>query len=311
MAKRDFYEVLGVTREATADEIKRAYRKLARKYHPDLNPGDKKAESSFKEVQEAYDILSDSSKRDQYDRFGAAGFEQGEAGPRSRSYSWSNRQGGGPQGGFEFEGGGFEDILGGLFGGRFGKGGRRGGQAFTDMPGEDVETELKIPFLKAVQGGDIDVEISGRDSKRLSIKIPPGVHDGARLRLAGKGRVSPTGGQAGDLIVLVRVEPHPTFTRQGHDIYVEVPVSIGEAVLGASIDVPTLDGTILVTVPPGTSSGQKLRLRGKGVTHREGRGDQYVLVKVVVPKTIDDESRKLIEEFSKRNPANPRRAANG
>lgn len=308
MAKRDFYEVLGVTREATADEIKRAYRKLARKYHPDLNPNDKKAEASFKEVQEAYDVLSDSSKRDQYDRFGAAGFEQGEAGPRSRSYTWSSRQGGGPQGGFEYEGGGgFEDILGGLFGGRFGRGGGRRGPAFADMPGEDVETELKIPFLKAVQGGDIDVEVSGRDSKRLSIKIPPGVHDGARLRLAGKGRPSPTGGAAGDLIVLVRVEPHPVFTRKGNDVYVEVPVSIGEAVLGASIDVPTLDGTILVSVPPGTSSGQKLRLRGKGVPGKQGRGDQYVLVKIVVPKTVDEESRKLIEEFSQKNPANPRR----
>lgn len=308
MAKRDFYEVLGVSREASPDEIKRAYRKLARKYHPDLNPGDKKAETSFKEVQEAYDVLSDTSKRDQYDRFGATGFEQGEPGPRSRSYTWSSR--GGPREEGEFgEGiGGLDDLLGGLFGGRGGRARRGGFSSFEQMPGEDVETELSIPFLTAVRGGEIEIEMTGREVKRLAVKIPPGVQDGAKLRLAGKGRPSAGHGRPGDLIVLVRVLPHAYFTRQGNDIYVEVPITVSEAMLGASIDVPTLDGLIGVTVPPGTSSGQKLRLRGKGGSTKEGtRGDQYVQVKVMVPKSMDDESKNLIQEFARRNPLNPRK----
>lgn len=313
MAKRDFYETLGVSREATPDEIKRAYRKLARKYHPDLNPGDKKAEASFKEIQEAYDVLGDAKKRDQYDRFGAAGFEQAEPGPRTRSYTWSSRQGS-PRPDFEAgEGfGGFDDLLSGLFRGAGGaRGAGRGRGGFADMPGDDIETELSIPFLKAMQGGEIDVELSGRETKRLTIKIPPGVQDGARLRLAGKGRLSPTGGRPGDLIALVRVQPHPHFTRQGSDIYLEAPVTLAEATLGASIDVPTLDGKISIAIPPGTSSGQKLRLRGKGAPTKSGeRGDQYVLIRIMVPKTINDESKTLIAQFDQLNPIDPRRDLN-
>lgn len=305
MANVDYYKTLEVSREATPDEIKKAYRKLARKYHPDLHPGDKKAEAEFKKVQEAYDVLSDPDKRDQYDRFGSAAFEQGGAGPRSRTYTWSNQ--GGPNVHFDFGGDvGMEDILSGLFGGRGRGAGSRWG-AGASMPGADVETQLTVPFRTAVMGGELDVTLPGK-GERLSITIPPGVGDGARLRLAGKGQPSPFGGPPGDLYVLVRVEPHPYFTRKGADIHVEVPVTISEAVLGGTVDVPTLDGTLSVTIPPGTSSGQKLRLRGKGGKMKSGeRGDQYVQVKVVVPKNVDAESRRLIEEFSRKNPMEPRR----
>lgn len=307
MAKRDFYDVLGVKREASAEEIKKAYRNLARKFHPDLHPGDKKAEKNFKEVQEAYDVLSDQDKRDQYDRFGNAAFEQGGPGPRSQNYTWSNQ--GSPEMQFDFGEGGLGDILGGLFGGRGRKGGGAGGT--QDIPGDDIETELSIPFRTAVMGGDLDITISGNGpGQRLTVTIPPGVNDGARLRLAGKGRPSPTKGRSGDLYVLVRVEPHGFFTRNGRDVYLDAPISISEAVLGTSMDVPTLEGTVTVAVPPGASSGQKLRIRGKGGPSKDGeRGDQYVQIKVVSPKSVDDESKRLIEQFARRNPMNPRENA--
>ena len=299
MAKRDYYDILGVRREATADEIKRSYRKLARNYHPDLHPGDKQAEAKFKELQEAYDVIGDADKRGQYDRFGSAAFEQGGPGPRSRTYSWSGQ--GGPSEGAGFAG--FEDVLGGLFGGR----GAKGGGRFAEFPGEDIEAEISIPFRVAVLGGDIDVELSGPTRKKLSIKIPPEVADGARLRLAGKGAAGSAGGRPGDLYVHVQVQPHPYFTRKGADLYVEVPITIAEASLGATIDVPTLDGALTVDVPAGASSGQKLRLRGKGgSTKAGGKGDQYVQVKIVVPKSLDEESERLLREFAERNPMNPR-----
>lgn len=312
MAKRDYYETLGVKREASADEIKKAYRKLARKYHPDLNPGDKTAESNFKEVQEAYDVLADATKRDQYDRFGTAAFESGPGpGGRSQSYSWSNQAG--PEVQFDFGDSGIniEEMLGGLFGERGpagrGRGGRRGAR-FAQVPGADIETELTVPFRTAAMGGEIEVSLAGERTQRLSVTIPPGVSDGARLRLAGKGQPSPAGGRPGDLIILIRVEPHPFFRREGDDIYIDVPITVAEAALGAPIEVPTLEGTLTITVPPGTSSGQKLRLRGKGGKKKTGdRGDQYAVMKIVLPKQLDETSRRLIEEFAQRNPLEPRR----
>lgn len=314
MAKTDYYEILGVKREATADEIKSAYRKLARQYHPDLHPGDKTAEAKFKEVQAAYDVLGDSDKRDQYDRFGSASFEPGGEGSRSYHYSWSNQGRGGPEAEYE-SAGGFDDILSSLFGGRAYAGGQAGGRKgsagfdFQDFPGQDAETELTVPFRTAVLGGELEVTISGGSNSHLTITIPPGVSDGARLRLAGKGHPSPSGGKPGDLYVLVRVQPHPQFTRNGSDLYVDVPITIAEAVLGGSVDVNTLDGTATVTVPPGSSSGQKLRLRGKGGGKKGGlRGDLYAQLKIVAPKSVDEESKRLIEEFARRNPQNPRQS---
>jgi DnaJ-class molecular chaperone len=291
---RDYYEVLGVSRNASEADIKKSYRKLARQHHPDRNPGDKQAEARFKEVQEAYDVLSDKNKRTQYDRFGFAG--PGGQGP-------FRAEGGGP-GNFEFQGVNPEDLAsifaafgggGGDLGSMFGQRGR--GRRRTARPPESVEAEVAIPFLKAALGGTVSLSVDGRE---IDVRVPAGVEEGKKLRLAGQG---PGGG---DLLVRIKVEPHPYFRREGKDVVLEVPVSISEAVLGAKVDVPTLDGTHLtVKVPPGTSSGARLRLRGKGIAG----GDQFIEIKIVVPKASDERSRELIEEFARLNPQNPRENA--
>ncbi len=300
---RDYYETLGVSRTASEDEIKKAYRKLARQYHPDRNPGDKQAEARFKEVQDAYDVLSDKTKREQFDRFGHVG-----PGPNF---------GGGPGGGqggptfhWEWRGGPGEGTAGvdptELFRQFFGGG---GGAGFEEIPGrgtrnrrgrraqapvEEVQSEVEIPFITAALGGPVNLSVDG---KELTVKIPTGVHEGQALRLKGQG----PGGS--NLRLVLRIQPHPFFKREGKNIILEAPLSLPEAVLGTKLDVPTLDGTRLtVKIPPGTSSGARLRLRGKGI---DG-GDQYIEIKVVVPAPKDDRSRQLIEEFAKANPQNPR-----
>jgi DnaJ-class molecular chaperone len=303
---RDYYEVLGVKKSASDDEIKKAYRKLAREFHPDRNPGDKKAESKFKEVQEAYDVLSDSTKRSQYDRFGTVGPDGGGAGPGGGGFRW---QWGGPGGEaqqvdpeaaadlfrqfFGGGGGGFggagdvEDLF-----GRRTTRGRSRGRRTTAAP--EVESEVTIPFLTAALGGTINVQVDGRE---LSVKIPAGVTDGQAMRLQGQ---APGGG---NLKLVLRIQPHPYFRREGNNVILDVPISISEAILGAKVDVPTLDGTKLsVKVPAGTSSGARLRLRGKGIAG----GDQFIEIKVAVPSTVNDRGRKLIEEFSQAQPYNPR-----
>lgn len=288
---RDYYEVLGVPRNASEADIKKAYRKLARQYHPDRNPGDKQAEARFKEVQEAYDVLNDKAKREQYNRFGFAGPGFGGQGP-------FRAEGGGP-GGFEFQGVNPEDlesILGAFGGGGFAEMfGRRGrGRARATRPPERVEVEVAIPFLKAALGGTVSLNVDGRT---IDLRVPAGVEEGKKLRLTGQG---PGGG---DLLVRVKIEPHPYFRRDGRNVVLEAPISVTEAILGAKVDVPTLDGTRLsVTVPPGTSSGARLRLRGKGIVG----GDQFIEIKIVVPKPHDQRSRELIEEFARLNPQNPR-----
>ncbi|MCA1686017.1 MAG: DnaJ domain-containing protein [Planctomycetia bacterium] len=322
MAEADYYETLGVPRDATPEAIKKAYRTLARKHHPDVNPGDKKAEAKFKEAQQAYDILSDAEKRAVYDRYGRAGFEGMAAGPRAGAQDWAHRQAA-PGAGFESfdfseffgpggagaasaggdEGGGagiFEDLIGRMRGGRRGAGPR---------PGHNVEASLAIPFLTAVRGGETSIQIDREGRlESLVVKIPPGIESGAKLRLRGQGEPGAKGATAGDLTIVVTVEPHPYFTRDGRNLTVEVPISADEAVLGAKIDVPTLNGPKSLPVPPGSSSGQKLRLRGQGLPATAGKpeGDLFVVLKVVVPRTVDDESRRLIREFGDRNPVRPR-----
>jgi DnaJ-class molecular chaperone len=290
----NFYDTLGVKRGASEDEIKKAYRKLARQYHPDRNPGDKQAEAKFKEIQHAYDVLSDKTKRAQYDQFGEAGPGSGFPG------------GGFPGGGFRWESGSagidpeeiFSQIFGGGMGGVGGAGapfGRRGrpGRAPRPEP-EHAETEVTITFEKAALGGTIDLRINDRE---LSVKVPAGIEDGKKLRLHGQ---APGGG---DLAVVIRIGPHPYFRREGKNIILEVPLALPEAILGARIDVPTLDGSRLsVKVPAGTSSGARLRLRNKGI---DG-GDQYIEIKVAVPAAADARSKELIEEFARLNPQNPR-----
>jgi curved DNA-binding protein len=325
MADRDYYDVLGVPRTATADEIKKAYRSLARKLHPDVNPGDKKAETRFKELQQAYDVLSDTEKRALYDQYGAAGFEgMGAYGPRSGASEWTTQHaaggyetfdfsdlfgvgpaGGATTGGFSTGGGVFEDIINRIRGGRT----TRRTAAGTGRA-RPAEAELTIPFLTAVRGGTATIEIPREDGHRevLEVKIPPGTDTGTKLRLRGQGFASETGEGRGDLNIRVTVQPHPYFRREGRDLLVELPLALDEAVLGAKVEVPTLDGMKTLNVPPGTSSGQKLRLRGQGVPAYGSKpaGDLFVVPRVMVPRAVDEEGRRLIESFAARYPLRPR-----
>lgn len=319
MPDRDYYEVLGVARDATPDQLKKAYRGMARKHHPDVNPGDKAAERHFKEAQKAYDILSDPDKRALYDRHGHAAFDGGGPfGPRTGASEWAARSGAGGyesvdlgdlfgnMGGGEGEGGGglFEDLMGRMRGGKAGSA-RRG-----PRPGRDIQAGITIPFATAVRGGETTIEMEREPGRReqIVVKIPPGTEPGARLRLRGQGEPGEKGAPAGSLTITVAVEPHPYFTRDGRDLTVEVPVTVAEAILGAKVDVPTLDGSKTLPVPPGSSSGRKLRLRGLGVpaSGNHPAGDLFVSLRIVVPKDLDDESRRLIGEFADRNPSHPR-----
>jgi curved DNA-binding protein len=301
--ERDLYKLLGVSRDADAETLRKAYRKLARRYHPDVNPGDKAAEDRFKEISEAYDVLSDPTKRRNYDEFGEISLQGGfdaEQARRARE-AFGARFGGGPEtefrtygaGGEAFEFGDLDDLL-----GRFGFGGRgRGGAAgrAAGLRGSDVEATLELDFLEAVRGGEkrITLQLAGEDGRMrtetITVRIPPGVSDGGRIRLRGKGAPGLGGGPPGDLWAVVRIGPHPFFRREGRDVSLDVPVTVAEAIRGARIEVPTLDGRATVTVPPGTDSGRKLRLRGKGVPDPSGgpSGDLYVVIQIRVPKQLD------------------------
>jgi DnaJ-class molecular chaperone len=297
---QDYYQTLGVKKDASPEDIKKAYRKLARQYHPDRNPGDKQAETRFKEVQEAYDVLSDKQKRGQYDQFGFAG----PGGPFGGGAQGGFRPGQGFPGGFQFEGmdpSDLQDILGrfsgfgsGDMGDIFGSTGR-GKRGRRPAPAAEVESEVSIPFVTAALGGAIGLEVDGR---HLDVKVPAGVSEGQVLRLKGQ---APNGG---NLRLKLHIQPHAYFRREDNNILLEVPLSLAEAVLGTKVDVPTLDGGRLsVRVPPGTSSGTRLRLRGRGIAG----GDQYIEIKIVVPAAGDEKGRHLIEEFAKLHPQDPRR----
>ncbi|MCC6501813.1 MAG: DnaJ domain-containing protein [Deltaproteobacteria bacterium] len=294
MAK-DYYTILGVGRGASEEEIKKAYRNLAREFHPDLHPDKKKEmEAKFKEINEAYQVLGDPKKRSEYDLTGQTGFNSGMGGPA----------GYGQQGGVHFEDygfGGFEDI----FGEVFGRGGRRRGP----QRGADLEYRLDLDFLQAMKGTEVKTTISrSTGTESLTVKIPAGVRTGSRVRVAGKGEAGFNGGPAGDLFIETTVRPHKYFQREDTDIYLDVPITLKEALIGAEIEVPTVDGSTRIKIPPGTQGGQKLRIRGKGVPGPRGeRGNQYVTVNIVVPKHIDERSKELIEEFSQLNPHDPRR----
>ncbi|MGC2163362.1 MAG: J domain-containing protein [Silvibacterium sp.] len=389
---KDYYAVLGVKKTATAEEIRKAFRKLARKHHPDVNPGDKKAEEKFKEISEANDILSDEKKRKIYDQLGfysdqidpaqAEAAARGGYGPAGAGRS---RQQGVPVdfGGFDFSDfanqsgvgqqqqagsagwGGFRDI----FSGIFNQGGReqQGPQAGTDL-----EYQINVDFWTAIRGGTTRLEIqrlevcptckgkastggsqpcpechgSGQVTQMggrmkfniqcprcggtgkvqhacstcngegtvmrtepIEFRIKPGTRDGQRIRLAGKGNAGVHGGPAGDLYLIIRAGTHPVFTRQGDDIHVTVPATVAEAALGSKIEVPTIDGRAQLKIPPGTQSGQKLRMRERGVpspTQESKRGDQIVTVEITVPKVQDERSKEILREFAKLNPEDPR-----
>lgn len=313
MSKSDLYEVLGVSRDASEDEIKRAYRKLAKKHHPDHNPDDPAAEEKFKEVQHAYSILRDKEKRAKYDQFGEVGagdFQTNASG--QKVYTW----GGGSQVNVEdledlfsaFGGGGGSNPFESLFGRR--GAGRRQNRA--PVRGQDVYRRINLSFEQAIRGVTIEVDIHGKENGRqrqtLEVVIPPGVEEGRRIRVRGKGQPGSRGGAAGDLYLICSVRPHLFFTRSGRDVILELPVTVCEAAMGAQVDVPTLDGPVTLTIPPGTSSGAKLRLRGRGAPANgvAPAGDQIVTVQIVVPKKLTAEQTELFESLAKTIKDDPR-----
>jgi DnaJ-class molecular chaperone len=315
----DYYKILGVGRDASPADIQKAYRKLARKYHPDLNPDDKTAKSKFQEVQRAFDVLNDPSKRELYDRYGSSFESMGAGGGPRGGGGWS-AWGAGP---------GAEEIdLSQLFGERFGgaeptgtfadifsqfrrAGGR--GRAAQAVRGADIATELEIPFQTAVLGGQAQISLrrpSGQ-VETITVKIPTGIDEGKKIRLRGKGEEVP-GGTAGDILITIHVAPHPWFTRRGNDLEVRVPVTVAEAALGAKVDVPTPRGTIALRVPAGTSSGKKFRVRGHGVAPKNGAaGDLYAEIQIVLPSPLDEACvemiKKLDEHAQTAHPQQPRR----
>jgi molecular chaperone DnaJ len=286
----DLYKVLGVPKGASAEEIKKAYRKLARKYHPDRNPDDAAAEEKFKQVQGAYDTLSDPEKRREYDSGGPAFEGFGGRGPFTA----------GPAGQ-----GGFVD-LGDLLSSMFGRGG--GPRGFPEQPGRDLETEVPLSFRQAIDG--TRVTVSGAGGKRYKADIPAGIRDGARIRLAGKGEPSPGGGPPGDLYVVTRVKPSQVFKRLGDgNLEVRVPITVAEALRGATIEVPTLDGTKKIKVPAGTKHGTVQRLRGEGPPKQpgRGRGDIRYRLEIDVPKKLTSEQEEAVEKLAETlNGSDPR-----
>ena len=319
MGKRDYYDVLGVAKKASDAEVKRAYREKAKKYHPDHNAGDKDAEAKFKEVQEAYEILKDKDKRAMYDRVGHADFGPGTHAGEWRTAPGGQRvytYGGGERGGFDM--GGFEDLLRNFTGGGFGGGGFedqfRGGPSSRASAPEppvdlDIRTDAKVSFEQAIHGTTIELQLTDDTGKKqsLSVKIVPGVREGQTIRLKGKGSTDGRN-RKGDVLITVRVGPHKYFRREGFDIHLDMPVTVAEATLGAKIDVPTMDGPTTVTVPPGTPSGSKLRLKDKGVLNpkTKQRGHQYLNIQIVPPKDLSDEQRQLFEKIQSAAPHDPR-----
>jgi curved DNA-binding protein len=343
MAKsKDYYEVLGLKRGASEDEIKRAYRKLARKFHPDLNPGDKTAEEQFKGLQEAYDVLSEPENRKLYDQYGEnwRAVKSGAGAPRPgwEGAERSTGQAGPRTGGFDFGdfdfsnfstgGGGGFDIFEEMFGGAGRGRSRRTGR------GPDVEAELELSLEEAHRGGRRTLQMQAAEicptcngtgvkdgkpcetcggagqvlkPKTIEVNIPAGVRDGSTVRLAGQGGMGSNGSGPGDLYLHIRLRPHPVFMVKGDDLEIELPIAPWEAVLGAKVEVPTIDGKVELTVPPGAKSGQRLRLRGQGLNKRKGgRGDEYVRLKIVVPKEVTDEERRVYEELKRVSRFKPR-----
>ena len=319
---KDFYAILGVSKDVTAPELKKVYRKLARKYHPDSNPGDAAAEAKFKEISEANSVLSDPEQRKEYDQIRAMG-----SGARFTAGS------GGPGGG---GGGGFEDVFGGMFGGgsgqrtQFRQGGGAGGGGFEDIfggmfggggfgqtsggyrgfggpqKGRDMTATTTLDFQTAVVGETISLQTAS--GKPMKVRIPAGVHDGQKIRLRGRGESSPDGGEPGDMVLTVAVRPHPVFELDGKNLRLDVPVTFTEATLGATIEVPTLGGEpVRLRVAPGTPSGRVLRVKGRGVATKDGAGDLLATVQVAVPSHLSDKAREAVEALAAALPTeNPR-----
>jgi molecular chaperone DnaJ len=284
--EKDFYQTLGLPKDASESDVKKTYRKLARQYHPDSNPGDAKAESKFKEISEAFSVLSDAEQRKEYDAIKAMG-----SGARFTS---------GGQG----AGGGFEDVFSNIFGGR---GGGFSGFDFGPAQGIDLTARTSIDFIDSIKGATIKLSLQGMEA--LNVKIPAGVVDGQKIKIRGKGRPSPNGGPSGDLIVTVRVKPHPVFIRDGINLRVIVPVTFTEAALGATISVPTLGAEpVKLKIHPGIPNGRVLRIKGRGVDLGSNRGDLLATVEVAVPSHLSEKAKKALLEFDEQMPKEDPRA---
>jgi DnaJ-class molecular chaperone len=305
---KDYYKILGVPKNATTEDVKKAYRKLARQYHPDVNKG-ANAEKRFKEVNEANEVLSDPEKRKRYDTVGPdwERYAQGMGGQPGGNFHWVYN---GPSEGFG-DAGGFSDFFRTLFG-DIGNGGtgtmddllgrQRSRTRSRSRSGEDYETEVEVTLAEAYRGTERSVEIvqpNGSGPRKLSVKIPAGVRDGQRIRLAGQGGAGSGGGRAGDLFMRVRVHPHPFFVRDGDDLRAELPVALHEALLGAEVTIPTLKGRVTLRIPPETQNGRTIRLAGQGMPRATGgHGDLYVTVKLVLPTKLNDKERELAQELA-------------
>jgi curved DNA-binding protein len=292
--ERDLYDILGVSRTASAEEIKKAYRKLAKKYHPDVNPGNKAAEEKFKEVTAAFEVVGDPKKRSLYDEFGADSLRSGFDPAQADAYRRWKRQGA-PQGGMPFDFGGFQEVPVGeygtfdfgsifedLFGGRAGRG-RVRTRGTVPQHGVHHEASLEVDLRDAVLGAEREVHVGG---KVFRVKIPPGVSDGSTIRLSGQGAPGRHGGRHGDLFLKVKLRSHPFVRRDGKDLYIDLPLTVPEAALGAEVTLPTFEGQVRLRIPPGAHSGKKLRLRGKGMPDLRGgeRGDLYAVLQIVLPE---------------------------
>jgi curved DNA-binding protein len=318
MEYKDYYKILGVDRDADRKEIRSAFRRLARKYHPDVNPNDPEAEERFKEINEAHEVLSDPEKRSKYDQLGQEWSQWQQTGGRSRDFDWGQWTGGGP--GVDGQrvhvrygtpedlqdmfGGGsaFSDFFSQIFGGAGGvrpEGGPSGGFEYQARParGQDYEQELEISLREAFQG---TTRILQKEGRRLEVKIPPGVRNGTRVRMRQEGGPGAAGGESGDLFLRVRIQPDPQFDREGDDLKVSVPVDLYTAVLGGEVRVPTLEGAVMLSIPAGTQPGRQFRLRGKGmpkIKQLDQQGDLYALVNVHLPASLTDKQRELFKEL--------------
>ncbi len=324
--KRDYYAVLGVSKSASADDIKKAYRKLARRFHPDVNRNDPSAEGKFKEVQEAYDVLGDEKRRSAYDQFGHAGVSGSAAAEAAAAAAASGRGAGGFRYSQKTPGGAtvdFGDVdLGDLFDSIMG-GQRRGAQRQRRSPfngqasgnpaapaGPDITHPLDLTFEQAIKGTTVDLRVgdaTGAHSEVISVKVPAGVGDGEKIRVRGKGQPSQAGGPRGDLIITMHVQPHRYFVREGKDILLDLPVSASEAAAGVTISVPTLEGPVELRVPPGISSGKRLRIRDRGVSRKDGtRGDQYCRILIKLPPDLTPDEAAKLKEIDAKHRFNPR-----
>ena len=287
--EKDFYKILGVTKGVSDADLKKAYRKLAKANHPDLHPGDQAAESRFKDSSEAYDVLYDVTERREYDAVRAMG-----GGARFQA------------GGRGSQGCGFEDVFSNFFGGGGFPSGGFGCGGFAPQRGQDLTTSSSVDFIDSIHGTNVKLTVSG---KPVTLKVPAGIQDGQKLKLKGKGQPSPNGGQAGDLVVTIKVRPHPVFTRDGDNVRVVVPVTFAEAVLGAVISVPVLGGEpVKLKVAPGTPNGRTLRVKGKGVQHESHQGDLLASVDILVPNRISKKAEEALRAFDNEIPVEDPRA---